>query len=79
MGHPAEAHDGLVPVGCILRADGTALEPLSSPPGSVYELVHHASSCALVNYVRYLGRTQWEPPPGSTPLQTRPLGEPSAG
>ena len=79
MRHPAAAHDGLVPVGCILRADGTVGEPLSPLPGSAYDLVPHASTGALVYYDRNLGRTQWEPPPGSTPLQARPLGEPSAG
>ena len=78
MGHPADAHDWLVPVGCILRANGTVGEPLSPPPRSAYELGPHASSGALVYYDRYLGRTLWEPPPGSTPLQARPLGEPSA-
>ena len=55
MGHPAEAHDGHVPVGCILRADGIVREPLSPPPGSAYELVPHASSGALVYYDRNLG------------------------
>ncbi len=79
MGHPAAAHDRLVPVGCILRADPTVGEPLSAPPGSAYELVPHASSGALVYYDSNLGRAQWEPPPGSTPLQARPMDEPSEG
>ena len=79
MGHPAAAHDGLVSVGRILGADRTVGEPLLPPPGSAYELAPHASIGALVYYNRDLGRTQWEPPPGLTPLQARPLGEPSDG
>ena len=79
MVHPAAAHDGLVPVGCILRANRTVGEPLSPPPGSEYNLVPNASSGALVYYDRDLVQTQWEPPPGLTLLQARPLGEPSAG
>ena len=55
MGHPADAHDGLVPVGCILCANRNIGEPLSPPPGSAYELVPHTSSGALVYYDRNLG------------------------
>ena len=77
--HLATAHDELLPVGCILNANGTVGEPLSPPPGSAYELAPHASSCALVYYDSDRGLTQWEPPPCSTPLRARPLGEPSAG
>ena len=77
--HPGAGPDALVPVGCVLRLDGTVAEPLSPPPGSAFELVPHASTGALVYYDRDLGRVQWEPPPDSTPLQARLLGEPGAG
>ncbi len=48
MWYLADAHDGLVPVGCTLLVDETVGEPLLPLPGSAYELVPHASSGALV-------------------------------
>ncbi len=38
----------------------------------------HACTGALVYYDRDIGRARWEPPPGSTPIHARPLGELSA-
>ncbi len=66
--HPAAAHDERVPVGRILRADRTVGEPLSPPPGSVYELVLHASSGAA----RWSTTNATSAERSGSPLQGRP-------
>ena len=57
---------------------GVAADAAARPPAAADPAPMPATRGALVYYDRNLGRTLSEPPPGSTPLQARHLGEPSA-
>ena len=65
---PARAPVELICIGSALAADGSCAEPQLPPPDSPFELCPDASGAICYND-RDLGTAQWDPPPGSTPLQ----------
>mmetsp|Transcript_2560 Transcript_2560/g.8144 ORF Transcript_2560/g.8144 Transcript_2560/m.8144 type:complete len:347 (-) Transcript_2560:968-2008(-) len=66
--HPACDNKALIRDGTALTADGQCVEPQLPPPDSPYELCPDASG-GICYLNRALGTAQWDPPPGSTPLQ----------